>query len=522
MTSKKQADILLVSNNIFAGKYGEDKPFPGIVAIVDNKIAAVGDIAQRDEWIGEDTEVYELGDKVVCPGFSDNHVFFTGYVWKRIGADLSGANTPAEAAKILESFAKTLPDDKPVYGHGLNVDGWSDADKDAAILDKIFGARAVIAYTPDRDFCWLNKAAQERYQITADECWAEVSWRLFKEYLSDKKFAAREYKIFSDLLASRGVTSIKEIGFDTYFGFADILEDFEKKGQLKHRINLVSQPVGAPMNYEYGEECKKRFDSDFIRFMGYNVMVDGEICTQTAAMIEPYEGKGDWKGDEVDYASIEKAVLEADKRGMRCALHAEGDAAVRGAVDIFEKCQKVNGKRDSRHAIIDLEMTHPEDLKRMGELGISAINYFQIIQTNDGFDGFYGEECVGKQRLSNYWAYKRMLESGVNVCVGTDLPLSEPDIPLSLYFTVARKFLDGKPEGGFNKEQGITVAQTLRAWSAGGAYVNFMDKKLGTLEEGKLADIVVFDGDVFTAPIDEVPQIKVEMTICDGRLVYSK
>lgn len=514
----KNTSKILISDHIFTGI--GDRPVSGAVVITDHKITAVTTKEEALKLRDRDTIVYELGDQLVCPGFVDNHVFFTGFVWSHLGADLSGAGSKKDAAEILAQYAKELPKGKSVFGHGLPAAVLeSEEDMDEALRD--FGDTAVIGFAEGRDGCMMNQAAREKYGFDEREVYAEVCWRVFDEYLREEEFILQEYEKFSDLLASRGVTSIKEIGFDRYSGFTKLLSRMEKEGKLKHRVNLVSQPVGYGMDYSYAKECQELFTGNFIQFMGYNVMVDGEIASNNADVIDAYCNLPGSHGEqEIDYQALEEMTVRADALGLRCALHAEGDGAVRRTIDIFEKCRKVNGERDSRHIITDLEMVRTEDLKRMAELGITACNYVQILDCLGDYEEFYGYDCVGENGIRNYWPYQRMFENGVHAVCGTDLPLTVPDIPLSAYLTVNRTFPDGRPEGGMNRECALTVDQILKAWTREGQYANFKEEVLGTLEPGKLADLAVIDQNLFEMEPEKLKEAKVSMTICNGNVVY--
>ncbi len=516
----KNTSKILISNYIFTGL--EDRPIPGAVVITDNKITAVTTKEEALKLRNPDTAVYELGDQLICPGFVDNHVFFTGYVWSHLGADLSGAGSKKEAAEILAEYAKELPKGKSVFGYGLSEEAAeSEEDMDEALEG--FGDTAVIGFTKGRDGCIMNQAAREKYGFDEKEVYAEVCWKVFDEYLREEAFIVREYEKFSDLLASRGVTAIKEIGFDRYSGFTELLRRMEKEGALKHRIHLVSQPVGYDMDYSYAKECQELFNGEFIQFMGYNVMVDGEIASNNADVIDEYKNLPGSHGEqEIDYRALEEMTVKADAMGLRCALHAEGDGAVKKTIDIYETCRRVNGARDSRHIITDLEMVCTEDLKRMAGLGITACNYVQIMDCLGDYEEFYGYDCVGEEGVRNYWPYQRMFENGVHAVCGTDLPLTVPDIPLSAYLTVNRTFPDGKPEGGINRECALTVSQILKAWTKEGQYANFKEKVLGTLEPGKLADIAVIDRNLFEVEAEKLKEAEVSMTICDGNIVFQR
>lgn len=436
----KEATMIIQSDSIFDAV--SEKPFRGAVVLAGNHIIDVVVDGDGREYAGSDTKVLDMGEGTVCPGFLDNHVFFTGYEWGCRGHETDGA----------------------------------------------------------------EEQSQE-----------------MKEMFSDKAAMEEAYHRFSDLLASRGVTSIKEIGFDDYSGFTETLQKLDHEGRLKHRINLVTQPVDAPMDLAQAKDWRDSLYSEFIRFMGFNLMVDGANDEHDGDMLREYlDLPGVTCNMEINYDALEEMVLNADREGFRCALHAEGDAAVRKTIDIFEKCREVNGPRDARHVITDLEMVDPEDVQRMHDLNIVASNYFQVMELYDTAEELYVESMCGADRLDRIWNYRRIADAGVVYCTGTDMPLAVPDIPNTLYLVSGRYFPDGTPEGGFQPDQGLTRAEVIRAWTIHGQYANFRDQELGTLESGKLADIAVFDCDIFKKPMAEIRDAKIVLTLCDGRIVYER
>ena len=185
-------DIILKTDLLFTAV--DEKVREGFVAIKGNKIAKVGALEEASAYIEEGTRVYDLTGQVIAPGFVDNHVFFTGYMWKSLR------------------------------------DGTSGAELGEELLEKI--------------------------QEVADDVLAEECFKLFEKILRNKEYSRNQYMEFQKLLASRGITSIKEIGFDRYSGFADVLKNMEDEGELKHRVNLVSQPVAENADFAYGEECR--------------------------------------------------------------------------------------------------------------------------------------------------------------------------------------------------------------------------------------------------------------------------
>lgn len=508
---------LLKTDLLFTAAGGQAQE--GFVLIEGNKIAKVGKISEIGRYVDNDTEVFDLYGKVVSPGFVDNHVFFTGYIWQRIGFDASHIGNEEELFRRIEKVARDLPGDTVILGHGLDNDLRLPNER----LNRLYPERPVIVFNEAREWCFMNRAAEETYGFTGEECWAEMCWRLFEEILSDKEFARGQYLKFQNLLASKGITSIKEIGFDNYYGFAPVLKELEDERMLKHRVNLVSQPVREGVDFTYGQACREMFDGSQVRFMGYNLMVDGDIESGDGDLLDEYlNAPGIHCGMEIDYEDLEKTVLAADRQGFRCALHAEGDAAVRRCIDIFEKCRLENGERDARHAIVDMELIDPEDRKRLQALNISAILYIQIMNCYGSRENYWDRQILTEERQKTVWAYQSLLEDHARICFGTDLPLDVPDIPKSVKCGVFRLFPDGTPDGGYHLQEALNVSQLLTCWSRNGQEANFEEGRLGTIEEGKLADLAVIDTDIFSCGLKEIEKAEVCMTIYDGEIVYRK
>lgn len=508
--------ILLKTDLLYTGLH--DNPIEGFVRIDGNKITKVGPIDEITDYT-TDAEVYDMYGKVVTPGFVDNHVFFTGYMWERIGFNASEATTTEELIALIKAEGNSLHISRPILGHGLN----SDYDFDIDALEEAYPVRPVMVFNEGRTYCYMNQAAKDQYGFTEDECWAEMCWRLFKELLSDKEFARSQYENFQNLLAAQGITSIKEIGFDHYDGFTDVLKDFEDSGELKHRINLVSQPVRAGADFAYGEYARDFFSGDQIKYMGFNIMIDGDIESGGGHLIDGYSEASGYDNEmDIDYEGIRETVLEADKKGFRVALHAEGDAAVRKCIDIIEECRTVNGARDARHAIVDMEMIHPDDRARLAELNISCMQYIQIMNCYGKRENYWDERLLSPAQREEIWAYKSLLESGSRLCFGTDLPLDVPDIPLSVRFGCKRAFPEDSIECGYHMEEALTPAQILTCWTKNGQFANFAEDTLGTIEEGKLADIAVIDTNIFSCSDEALADAAVCMTIYNGNIVFEK
>lgn len=510
----KTADIILSSSAVFTGS--SSLPHPGYVAVTGNKILAVGE-GDGSQWAGPSTRLYKLGDKLICPGFSDVHCFFTGYLLTQAGADLSAARTADEVVAAAKSADDAHTAGGTILARGVRADIPALSEKE---MDAAFGGAPAILFVEGGETCWMNAAARETYGFTPETCWSESYWRLLRHLLNDRERSVPAFRKYLSMLNSRGVTSVKEMGFDDFYGFTDVLEKLEQNGELPMRVSFMSQPVGAPMNLPYGRTMRDRFKGEFVRFSGYNQMTDGSISQLEGDMKEPYCCADTHCAKKIDWAGLEADTLAADAEGFRFSLHAQGDAAICKVLGIYEKCKRgADGKVVNRHAITDLECSDPADLERMGRLGVIAEIYPQIMSIADRAGKLAMiQEKIGLERGRNYWNRRKMADSGVTLSCATDLPLVIDDIPESVYHTVGALF----PEGGepYNKQNTLTVGELLTAWTRGGQYNLGRENELGTLEAGKLADIAVLDTNLFELPPEKARSARVCLTLSNGKIVW--
>ncbi|MGI6069300.1 MAG: amidohydrolase [Blautia sp.] len=515
MCSKK-ADFLLLSDNIFTGLL--DKPMKGYVAIAGDRILKVGADEDYQALVGEQTKVLDVKDQLVTPGFIDVHTFFTGYAIFHIGMDMTGVRTKEECLKRLEAYAGEKRETETLFGHGWKPDELP-ADGIEQCLDEAYPDRSVILFAADRSTCLMNGQARKTYGFTPEECYPEAYHKIMREYLNDRAFIEPEFEAYMRLMNSRGVTTVKEMGFDDFYGFDDFLKEKESEGNMTLRTFFMSQPVGEGINIPHGIRMREKFTGDYVRFSGYNRMTDGTVASRRGDLLKPYEDTDFCCGQDIDYPLIEREVKEADANGFRYSLHAQGDGAVHKVAEIFDKCKKENGRLVNRHAVTDMEFSHPDDLEKMGEIGVTGEIYFQIMSLDPGDEVKKNIlETIGAERGKYYWNRRKMLDAGMVLSGATDLPLMITDIPESIYHSCGGYF----PEGGkpFNKQNTITISELLKAWTYGGAVNLGMEEKLGTLEEGKLADIAVLERNVFQVPMEEMRDVKVALTMTGGRIVY--
>lgn len=375
--------------------------------------------------------------------------------------------------------------------------------------------------------CFFTGYAYERYcdifDLPEEKRDPERNTKLLAEMFLNRDFILEQFESYMKMHNSRGITAIKEMGFDNFYGFTELLELLEFENRLSLRVHFMSQAVERPADLAYARRMRETFKGGLVRFSGFNQMTDGSISAFEADLKQPYEEKdGVYCQINIDYDAIKEMVLHADREGFRVSLHAQGDGAVKKALAILDCCEKDDqGRLLRRHALTDLELTDPTDLSLMGRLGVVAEIYPQIPSLSDRKT----KEAmiikhIGPKRGKYFWNRRAMQRQQVVLSCATDLPLLYPNIPESIYHGCGGFF----PEGGepFNKENTLTPFEMLQAWSSGGAYNLGAENEYGSLAEGMSADFVIFDGDLFNTAIEDSRQINVLKTYFRGQCVYTK
>ena len=491
-----------------------DTTYPGYVCVKDRNIVKVEKGKPNQEELEKAEKVIQLEDELIMPGIIDTHTFFTGYAIFHVGVDVSEVQNSEQAREAIENYIRER-ETSIILGHGWNPENW-DKEEGEKFLEETYPDLPVILFAADRGSCIMNTIARNRYKFDSESCYPESYYRIMQEYLNDREFIDGERADYTSMMNARGVTTVKEMGFDNFYGFTDVLK--EKEEDLNIRFFFMSQPVGAPMNLEYAKAMREKFIGDKVRFSGFNRMTDGTIADKKGCLKETYENENFNCAIEIDWDEIERDVLVADKDGFRWSLHCQGNQAVQNAASIFSKCEMENGKLKNRQALTDMEYSDAEDIQKLGEIGACAELYFQIMSLDPGEVILENiKNTIGKERGKNYWNRAKMLQSGMTLCGATDLPLMLTSLQESIYYSCF-----GKLEGGrtFQVENTIPIPAMLKAWTIGGATNLAMENKLGTLESGKLADITVFDRDFTELDADACRCVKNIMTMVDGEIVF--
>ena len=537
----KKADFVLKSNAVFSST--NEDVFKGGVAIAGNRIVAVGSDKEINQWIGLETKVFEYGDELIMPGFNDSHFHLPDaslFNNENYCLDLSACHSEEDCVTLVEEFAKKHPENAWIYGMGWNYWMWNNPVMPTRrSLDKINMDKPICLSAFDLHSTWVNKKALEVIGIDRNTPDPEVGsiWK-FEDgepsgLLSEKDacmmattpaltvpIGQLKASIITLLKKANqfGITTIgdvfpRSVAKENAY---DIFQSLDDEGNLSARIMFFPE---LKKDLTEAKKLKERFTSAKVRFCGLKQLADGVVEAHTAFMVEPYSDDPSTRGEMVIPAELlREEIINADKEGISVRIHTIGDGTVRHCLNCIEEAQKLNGKKGLRHALEHIENIQANDIPRLSELGVVAS--MQPLHCISNVEGY--PVLVGEERVQRSWAIKTIINSGARYSFGTDAPVVDMNPFLSIHAGVTRTTPKGYPEGGFNPKEKISIAEVLKGYTTGAAYVENFDDQLGTLEVGKLADIIVLSKNLFAIPTDEILKTTVKLTILDGKVVHEE
>ena len=535
------ADLVLLNGKVWT----VDKARPEVeaVAVWRDRILAVGTTREVRRLVGPRTRVIDLKGKRVVPGFYDSHVHLLGSGLRLAQVALKDARNEAEFGRRLREFDRKLPRDRWLLGGEWDHDRtFKGVLPTAALIDKYVPDRPVFLRRYDGHMAVVNSRVLKLAGIsvkTPDPSGGVIYRKAGSKepsgLLRDNAMslverlvpAVTQGEIVESVRAALdearrvGVTSVQDMdGSDarTRRQLFRLYQQLAKSGKLTLRIDL-RWPLAAWNDLaRLGVEAGH--GDDWVRIGGLKGFVDGSLGSSTAKMFEPYLNEPGSTGVYVTpLARLREYTLAADRAGLNVAVHAIGDRANAELLDIFAEVAKINGPRDRRFRIEHAQHLRPQDYKRFRELGvIASIQPYHAID-----DGRWAEGRIGAKRCASSYANRSLLDAGAKVAFGSDWSVAPLNPLLGIDAAVNRRTLDGKHPRGWFAEQKISVAEAIEAYTLTSAYAAFQEKDRGSLEKGKLADLVVLSRDILAKDEqDRIADTEVLLTVVGGRVVHEK
>jgi len=519
-----------------------EQPWVEAVAISDGNFIRVGKNEDVDDLIGLWTNVIDLEGSMVLPGLHDIHIHpLKGAIKTLYECTYPYTLTPSEILKKVKQCAETDTGREWITGGAWKLDNFPEGGPHKSQLDQIIPDRPVALFDMSLHNAWLNSKALEIAGITA-ETPDPINGKIVRDaageptgFLMETAASAIHgvipsptlWEVFSagqwmnEMLNGYGVTSIKdafvpEEALDVYRALGFV-------GELKLRVatslNSMSQNNEDLAQLIDGREKYRTelLNPDFVK-----LLLDGVPFAKTAAMLADYSDDPGNRGTLfIDQEQLNQHLITFDKAGLTVKMHAAGDRAVRVALNAIEAARKANGVSGLRHEISHAGNVHPNDLPRFAELNViaevSPVLWHPTVAHATGHAAALGEE-----RVSREYPIKSLIDAGALVVAGTDWPAAAPTANpwTAIESMVTRKHPLGEVPGVSGAGEAIDLATVLRIFTLNGSHAVKLEKMTGSIEEGKYADMIVLDQNIFEVSVDKISETQVLRTVLAGETVY--
>jgi predicted amidohydrolase YtcJ len=528
------ADLIL-SHGVF---YRVQPPgrVEGSLAVRGGRIAYLGTDDGAAALRGPATRVIDLAGRAVTPGLIDAHSHLAGLGEALEQVDLVGAATYDEVVRRVREAARALPPGAWVRGHGWDQNRWpekrfpthealsaavpdhpvwlSRVDGHAALVNasamKALGIDATIKDPTGGRF--LRDAAGRPTGVLVDNAKSWAEGRLPPPSDDERRRTLRQAARHCVAL---GLTTATDMGIGE--GEIRAYQALKAAGELPLRA-AVFLTDDAPLLDRWFARGPLIDPDARLTIRGVKLYADGALGSRGAALIEPYSDDPGNLGLMVSTGDhLAEVARRAADKGFQVAIHAIGDRGGLVAIDAMERA--LQGPRpEARFRLEHAQVLRLQDLQRLARLGIIA----SMQPTHATSDMLWAGDRLGARRLAGAYAWRKVLDAGGRLALGSDFPVESPDPRLGLYAAVTRQDLQGNPPGGWLSGERLTREEALRGFTLDAAWSLFLDKEVGSLEVGKRADLVVFAQDPMTVPEREIPRVAIDYTLVDGQVVYER
>ncbi len=506
---------------------------PTALAVKDGRVLAVGGDAEIERLVGRQTRRMALEGRRVVPGFMDSHTHFLAGGFELAGVQLRDAATPSEFARRIGAYAKRHPAEW-VVGGTWDHELWGGELPRRDWIDSVSPKTPVFVSRLDGHMGLANTRALELAGVTRDTpdppggtivrypdgrptgILKDAAQGLIERVMPPPSDAERDRALRAavDHALARGVTLVADMG--SWEGLATYRRAYAR-GDLPLRVYSV---VPLATWQRLAELVAKEGRGDHRLFWGgVKAFVDGSLGSTTAWFYQPYDDAPGNRGLVVtDTTELWRSIVSADSAGLQVMVHAIGDHANDWLLDTYRDAASLNGGRDRRSRIEHAQHLSRAAIGRFAELGVVAS--MQPYHAID--DGRWAGKRIGPERIKTTYAFRDLLDAGARLAFGSDWTVAPIDPLLGIYAAVTRRTIDGANPNGWVPDQKITVEEAVTAYTANNAYANFQEDVLGTLEPGKYADLVVLSDDIFAMDPVAIEQVKVDVTMVEGKVVYQR
>jgi hypothetical protein len=536
---RPEADTIIAHAKIYT--VDSKLPWAEAVAIRGERILFVGSAKNALRHRGPGTKVIDAGGRLLLPGIEDSHVHFVSGSENLAKVDLAGTRTVLEVQERIRKFAQDHPQAAWVQGRGWMYAAFPGNMPHKRFLDEVVPDRPAIMSCADGHTSWVNSKAlalagidrhtpdPENGTIVREadgeptgallETADSLVIKVMPQPTREETLAALRAGLVE--AARFGVVRVHGMGGE--FESLDLLDELRREGALTVRFSVamwVGPPGPSDQEWKAFEAARSKYHDEWITVDGIKLMLDGVIDSMTGAMLQPYAGQGENKGKLFwDPEAFTKAVAEINAKGIQVSTHAIGDAAIRLALDAYERATRVSGKLDLRNKVEHAEDIAAADIPRFGQLGVIAS--FQPLHANPDptWMGTWIEN-VGPEREQRAWAWKAVLDRGGRFTFGSDWPVVTINAWPGMQVAVTRQDFDGRPPGGWIPQQRLQISDVVYAYTMGGTYAMHRENEEGSVKAGKLADLILVSQNIFEVEPRKIAETRVVLTMVGGKVVF--
>ena len=534
------ADLVLRNGAVYT--VDAERSWARSVGVRDGRIVHVGAGDVPVGLIGPETEVVDLAGGMLLPGFQDGHVHLLLGGIELGECTLFTLETAAAVVDSVAACAAARPEGW-LRAVGWELPAFPGANPSKSVLDGIAPGRPALLESADGHSAWVSSRALALAGITRDtpdppngrierdsrtgepsgtlrESAIKLVSRLLPERSAAELAAGLDRALH--LAAERGITSILEATATDSMLAAYAAAD--RAGRLTVRVvaaveaGLDSTGVEGVVRRLGG--WRSRYATPRLRPSAAKLYQDGVIESGTAALLAPYLDRNGDAGIPIHpQPRLDSLVAALDREGWQVHVHAIGDRAIRMTLDAFERSRAAGGAEDARHTITHLQLIDPADLPRFKRLGVVA-NFEPLWANGDEYLTRMAEPSLGPARSRWLYPIASAVKEGAVVSAGSDWSVSSLAPLDGIEVAVTRRPPGDTSRHAWRPEEVVDLATAIAMYTINAAYQTHSDRETGSIEVGKLADLVVLDRNLFEVSPHEVHRVPVRMTILEGRTVF--